>query len=214
MTRTERHAKQERPDRGSVLVVDDDPTVLKIVSRYLEHAGFAARVAADGPDAMRLSVDLAPDLVVLDLMLPGMDGLDVMQRLCERAHVPVILLSAKRQPADRVNGLRLGADDYVGKPFSPGELVARVEAVLRRIDRGQRTRPIESAGLRIDPAVRCVTVGGEEVTLTPLEYATSCCSSPAIPDRCSRRPSSWTRSGRTPSSRRRRRSRCTSAACG
>jgi DNA-binding response OmpR family regulator len=117
-----------------VLVVDDEPTISEVVSRYLERAGYTTRVAGDGHEAIRLAGEDRPDLVVLDLMLPGIDGLEVLRRLREddRVSVSVILLTAKGEPTDRVVGLRLGADDYVIKPFSPAELVARVDAVLRR----------------------------------------------------------------------------------
>ncbi len=121
--------------RGSVLVVDDDATVLQILSAYLQRAGYATRVAGDGVEALGLAAEQRPDLVVLDLMLPGLNGLDVMRRLREHGDLSVILLSAKGEPGDRVTELRLGADDYVPKPFSPAELVARVDAVLRRVDR-------------------------------------------------------------------------------
>jgi two-component system, OmpR family, response regulator ResD len=157
--------------RGSVLVVDDEPTISEVVSRYLERAGYDTRVAATGPDALRLAGEDRPDLVVLDLMLPGMDGLEVMRRLRERDRPAVILLTAKGEETDRVIGLRLGADDYVVKPFSPAELVARVDAVLRRVDTApERAEPISYDGLEIDPAARRVTVRGEEVQLTQREY--------------------------------------------
>ena len=122
--------------RGSVLVVDDEPTIAEVVARYLERAGYRTRVAADGLEAIAAAASQRPDLVVLDLMLPGVDGLEVMRRLREadRDRIAVILLTAKGEESDRVVGLRLGADDYVVKPFSPAELVARVDAVLRRFD--------------------------------------------------------------------------------
>src|SRR5919107_5661159 len=122
--------------RGSVLVVDDEPTIGEVVSRYLSVAGYDTRVATTGPAALEAVAGDRPDLVVLDLMLPGIDGLEVMRRLREREseRVAVILLTAKGEESDRVIGLRLGADDYVVKPFSPAELVARVDAVLRRVD--------------------------------------------------------------------------------
>src|SRR5215208_6219314 len=123
--------------RGSILVVDDEPTIADVVSRYLERAGYRARTAADGPGALRSAGEERPDLVVLGLMLPGMDGLEVMGRLRdygEGPRVSVILLTAKGEHADRIAGLRQGADDYVVKPFSPAELVARVDAVLRRAE--------------------------------------------------------------------------------
>jgi len=157
--------------RGSILVVDDEPTITEVVSRYLERAGYATHVAADGPDALRVAGEHRPDLVVLDLMLPGMDGLEVMRRLRERERVSVILLTAKGEHTDRIIGLRLGADDYVVKPFSPAELVARVDAVLRRVDSSpQIEEPIVFEELELDPVGRRVTVRGAEVQLTVREY--------------------------------------------
>ena len=159
--------------RGSVLVVDDEPTIAEVVARYLERAGYRTRVAADGVAAIEAAARQRPDLVVLDLMLPRMDGLEVMRRLREqdRERIAVILLTAKGEEADRVIGLRLGADDYVVKPFSPAELVARVDAVLRRIDTSpEQEVPLELGGLRIDPAARRVFVRGEEALLTQREF--------------------------------------------
>ncbi len=159
--------------RGSVLVVDDEPTIAEVVSRYLERAGYRTRVASDGVQAIEAAADLRPDLVVLDLMLPRIDGLEVMRRLREhgRDRIAVILLTAKGEESDRVIGLRLGADDYVVKPFSPAELVARVDAVLRRVEVAPRDEPeIELDGLRIDPPGRRVFVGDEEVQLTQREF--------------------------------------------
>jgi DNA-binding response OmpR family regulator len=157
--------------RGSVLVVDDEPTITEVVSRYLQRAGYDTRVAGDGPSALELAGAQRPDLVVLDLMLPGMDGLEVMRRLREREGLSVILLTAKGEATDRVIGLRLGADDYVVKPFSPAELVARVDAVLRRVDSSpELEEPIAFEDLAIDPVGRRVTVRGEEVALTVREY--------------------------------------------
>ena len=162
--------------RGSVLVVDDEPTITEVVSRYLERAGYATSAAADGPEALQRAQRERPDLVVLDLMLPGMDGLEVMRRMREpRAggdrRLSVILLTAKGEPTDRVVGLRLGADDYVVKPFSPAELVARVDAVLRRVDSSpELEQPIAFDGLELDPVARKVRVRGREVELTVREY--------------------------------------------
>jgi two-component system response regulator ResD len=161
----------ENGSRGSILVVDDEPTITEVVSRYLERAGYATRVAADGPDALRLAGEALPDLVVLDLMMPGMDGLEVMRRLRERERVSVILLTAKGEHSDRIIGLRLGADDYVVKPFSPAELVARVDAVLRRVEHSPKLEePIVFEELDLDPVSRRVTVRGEEAQLTVREY--------------------------------------------
>jgi DNA-binding response OmpR family regulator len=163
----------EAHSRGSVLVVDDEPTIAEVVARYLERAGYRTRVAADGAAAIEAAARQRPDLVVLDLMLPRIDGLEVMRRLREqdRERIAVILLTAKGEEADRVIGLRLGADDYVVKPFSPAELVARVDAVLRRIDTSpEQEAPIELGDLRIDPAARRVFVRGEEALLTQREF--------------------------------------------
>jgi two-component system, OmpR family, response regulator ResD len=159
--------------RASVLVVDDEPTIAEIVARYLDRAGYRTRVARDGREAIELAEAERPDLVVLDLMLPRMDGLEVMRRLRERDRdrIAVILLTAKGDESDRVIGLRLGADDYVVKPFSPVELTARVGAVLRRIDTSpEHEEPIELVGLTIDPAARRVCVQGEEIQLTQREF--------------------------------------------
>ena len=123
-----------------VLVVDDDPTVSDVVRRYLERAGLTVTLAADGPAALSAFTRDQPDLVVLDLMLPGIDGLEVCRRLRERApDVPVVMLTALGEEADRVVGLEIGADDYVTKPFSPRELVLRVQSVLRRTAPGRDT---------------------------------------------------------------------------
>ncbi len=157
--------------RGSVLVVDDEPTIAEVVSRYLERAGYSARVAVDGPDALAQIGAERPDLVVLDLMLPGMDGLEVMRRMQASEHVSVILLTARGEPSDRIVGLRQGADDYVVKPFSPAELVARVDAVLRRVTpEPELEEPISFDELSVDPVARRVTVRGQEVGLTVREY--------------------------------------------
>jgi DNA-binding response OmpR family regulator len=159
--------------RGEILVVDDEPTIGEVVSRYLERAGYATRRAGDGDRALALHGERAADLVVLDLMLPGLDGLEVMRRIRkDRSRRPaIILLTAKGEESDRIVGLRLGADDYVVKPFSPAELVARVDAVLRRVDpEPEHEPPLEFGSLRIDPTARRVAVDGEECALTMREY--------------------------------------------
>ena len=158
-----------------VLVVDDDPTVSDVVRRYLELAGFEATMAADGLSALAAVRERRPDLVVLDLMLPGMDGLEVCRRLRDDdAEVPVIMLTALGEEADRVVGLSLGADDYVTKPFSPRELVLRVQSVLRR---SARTSPGPSPGeverdgeLVVDVARRVARLDGAELALTVREF--------------------------------------------
>jgi DNA-binding response OmpR family regulator len=156
-----------------VLVVDDEPTVREVVSRYLELGGYRVAVAGDGPAALEMAAELVPDLVVLDLMLPGMDGLEVCRRLRAAAPTPIVMLTAKSHEADRIVGLELGADDYVVKPFSPRELVARVRSVLRRTrggtDAAQPTR-LWAGDLMIDPATREVEVDGRVVSLTAREF--------------------------------------------
>ncbi|MBV9796876.1 MAG: response regulator transcription factor [Solirubrobacterales bacterium] len=164
---------EQVPQRASILVVDDEPTIAEVVARYLERAGYRTRVASDGVQAIEAAASSRPDLVVLDLMLPGVDGLEVMRRLRDhnRERIAVILLTAKGEEADRIIGLRLGADDYVVKPFSPAELVARVDAVLRRVDTSPgQAAPIELSDLTIDPGARRVFVRGEEVALTQREF--------------------------------------------
>jgi two-component system, OmpR family, response regulator ResD len=163
--------------RGFLLVVDDEPTITDVLARYLERAGYETQVAADGPHALELAATRRPDLVVLDLMLPGIDGLEVMRRLRAlddtriHGHVPIILLTARGEESDRVTGLRLGADDYVVKPFSPNELVARVDAVLRRADPApEHEPPLEFEDLRIEPETRRAYVRGEEAALTLREF--------------------------------------------
>jgi DNA-binding response OmpR family regulator len=159
--------------RGTVLVVDDEPTISDVVSRYLQRAGYRTHTAADGLAALEAVAAVRPDLVVLDLMMPGIDGLEVLRRVraSPAGRTSVILLTAKGAESDRVIGLRLGADDYVVKPFSPAELVARVDAVLRRGDSGSPlVQPLVFAGLEIEPAARRVLLGGEEVLLTQREF--------------------------------------------
>ncbi|MGQ4384691.1 response regulator transcription factor [Streptomyces sp. SAS_270] len=154
-----------------VLVVDDDPTVAEVVSGYLDRAGYAVDRAGDGPAALARAAAHWPDLVVLDLMLPGMDGLEVCRRIRGRGPVPVIMLTARGDEDDRILGLEVGADDYVTKPFSPRELVLRVESVLRRTRPATRTlRPLSAAGLTIDPAARRATKDGTELALTIREF--------------------------------------------
>ena len=144
-----------------ILVVDDDPTVAEVVTGYLERAGHTVDLAMDGPAALRAAARCRPDLVVLDLMLPGMDGLEVCRRLRADAAVPVpvIMLTARGDEDDRILGLEIGADDYVTKPFSPRELVLRVESVLRRA-RTASARPgprMSRSGITLDPAARTVS---------------------------------------------------------
>jgi DNA-binding response OmpR family regulator len=156
-----------------VLVVDDDPTITDVVVRYLEREGFTVEACNDGARGLELALSDPPALVVLDLMLPGLDGLEVCRRLRGTAPVPVIMLTARGDEEDRVVGLELGADDYLTKPFSPRELTARVKAVLRRA-----AEPFPPAGsatmtfdeLEIDHAARQVIVDGADVSLTAREF--------------------------------------------
>jgi len=157
----------------SILVVDDDPTVSDVVRRYLERAGYQVRLAADGHGALASFARDRPDLVVLDLMLPGIDGLEVCRRLRTGADgVPIVMLTALGEESDRVLGLQLGADDYVTKPFSPRELVLRVQSVLRR----SVARPAPAAeslvddGLELDVPRRIARLDGAELSLTVREF--------------------------------------------
>ncbi|GHE39648.1 response regulator transcription factor [Streptomyces capitiformicae] len=154
-----------------ILVVDDDPTVAEVVAGYLDRAGYVVDRADDGPTALTRAAAHWPDLVVLDLMLPGMDGLEVCRRMRGRGPVPVIMLTARGDEDDRILGLEVGADDYVTKPFSPRELVLRVESVLRRSRPAATAQHrLGAAGLTIDPAARRATKNGTELALTIREF--------------------------------------------
>lgn len=162
-----------RPRGGRVLVVDDDPTVAEVVAGYLSGAGYDVERAADGPAALERFAARRPDLVVLDLMLPGMDGFEVCRRMRAHGPVPVIMLSARGDEDDRVLGLETGADDYVTKPFSPRELVLRVDSVLRRAGATPAGAPaalLEGAGLVLDPSARQATRAGRALALTLREF--------------------------------------------
>jgi DNA-binding response OmpR family regulator len=157
----------------AVLVVEDEPSIAEVVALYLRRAGFEVLSAGDGREALEMLATAAPDLVVLDLMLPEVDGFEVLHRLRARGDTPVIVLTARRSEADRVAGLEMGADDYVVKPFSPQELVSRVRAVLRRAhppEGAPSDRPLEFDGLVIDPGSRSVLVHGGERALTVKEF--------------------------------------------
>ncbi len=157
----------------SVLVVEDDPTVSEVVARYLEREGYDVETVADGTAALERADANWPDLVVLDLMLPGIDGLEVCRRLRDRASVPVIMLTARGDEDDRIVGLELGADDYMSKPFSPRELVSRVKAVLRRAAAPLpdiAPSVLEASDLRVDVQAREVRKAGELVLLTAREF--------------------------------------------
>jgi two-component system response regulator ResD len=159
--------------RRRVLVVDDEPTIAEVVCRYLERAGYDAASAADGTTALQRADHDPVDLMVLDVMLPGIDGLEVMRRVRQevRPAPAIILLTARGEEADRVAGLSLGADDYVVKPFSPAELVARVDAVLRRAGpAGEPGPPLAVGPLVVDVGAHRVTLDGREVALTQREF--------------------------------------------
>jgi DNA-binding response OmpR family regulator len=153
-----------------VLVVDDEPMVREVVTAYLERDGFVVAAVADGRAALDVLAASSPDLVVLDVMLPEVDGFDVLSRLRRQSEVPVILLTARTEEPDRVLGLELGADDYVVKPFSPRELAARVRSVLRRTRPGPPSTRVAYGDLIIDGATREVAVGGDLIELTPKEF--------------------------------------------
>jgi len=158
----------------TILVVDDEPKIVKLVRDYLERAGFSVRVAADGKSALSLARTEKPDLVILDLGLPKMDGLDVTRELRKVSNVPVIMLTGRSEESDTLIGLELGADDYMTKPFSPKELVARVRVLFRRMENyaGASQEVLHAADLTLDvPRMRLSAEGREIEELTPTEFA-------------------------------------------
>ena len=169
----QREETATRMSGETILVVDDEPTIVEVVELYLRREGFEVLTAADGPSALA-ALERRPDLVVLDLMLPGVSGLEITGRLRAAGRLPIIILTARGEEADRVVGLELGADDYVVKPFSPRELVARVKAVLRRTQ--PEAAPAVGAdtlalgGLRLDTAARSATLDGRPLSLTAREF--------------------------------------------
>jgi len=154
-----------------VLLVDDEPAIVEVARDYLRHAGFTVLTAADGPSALTLVATRQPDIVILDLGLPGLDGLDVTRAVRRRSDVPIIILTARAEESDKLVGLELGADDYITKPFSPKELVARVRAVLRRVEGAGAASEIVRAGdVELDVPRMRTTVAGRRVDLTPTEF--------------------------------------------
>ena len=157
-----------------ILVVEDEPNIAEVVSLYLERADFKVRIARDGEAALQALEQHIPDLIIMDLMLPEIDGFAITRWLRERSNVPIIMLTARRDEIDRITGLELGADDYVVKPFSPQELVSRVRAVLRRAGQSQipanQQQPISSGELTIDPLSRSVTCRQQTLSLTAKEF--------------------------------------------
>ena len=155
----------------TILLVDDEPRIARIARDYLEHAGYAVVTAGDGQEALDLARARSPSLVVLDLNLPGIDGLQVARRLRRDGGVPIIMLTARVEESDRLAGLDLGADDYITKPFSPRELVARVKAVLRRTASGSADGDVlRRGGITIDAARLKVTRGVTPIDVTPAEF--------------------------------------------
>ena len=156
----------------TILVVDDEPSLVKVLRGYLEQAGFRVVTAHDGPMALAQCKHEKPDLILLDLNMPGMDGIEVARRLRATSNVPIIMVTARVEETDRLIGLELGADDYVTKPFSPREVVARVRAVLRRAEAEPMTPEIiRVADIVIDLTRHTVARGGEPIDLTPTEFS-------------------------------------------
>jgi two-component system alkaline phosphatase synthesis response regulator PhoP len=159
----------------TILVVDDEPKIVDLVTLYLRKEGFAVSTAGDGRQALELHERQDPDLVVLDLMLPELDGFEVAREIRRRGETPILMLTARSDDVDRIVGLELGADDYLVKPFNPRELVARVRAILRRADRAKRAdRPIEVGSLRIDPRRRDAYLGRRRLELRAREFDLLC----------------------------------------
>ena len=156
-----------------ILVVDDEETIREVVRRYLERESYLVKEAADGYEALRIIQNDPPALIVLDLMLPGIDGLSLTQRLRQDRQIPIIMLTAKSEDSDRIRGLDIGADDYITKPFNPQEVVSRVRAVLRRSDSATVSttqKTIQTGILNIDPVARNVEVKSQSVSLTAKEF--------------------------------------------
>jgi len=162
-----------RAQNHSILIVEDEPSIASFVAMYLKRAGFAVRVAVTGELAIEQAAAEAPSLIVLDLMLPDLDGIDVCRRVRQRSDVPILMLTARDDDIDKIIGLEVGADDYLTKPFNPGELVARVKSILRRSNPERReleSAYLEHGDLSIDAGRREVTVGEEEIQLAPKEF--------------------------------------------
>jgi len=159
------------PQMKKILVVDDEPKIVRLARDYLEHAGFAVVAAYDGQMAMAAARSENPDLIVLDLGLPSLDGLDVTRALRRVSNVPIIMLTARSEESDKLVGLELGADDYITKPFSPKELVARVRTVLRRVEMAEPgAQIIRAAGLALDVPRMQARLDGQEIELTSTEF--------------------------------------------
>ncbi|MDE2780254.1 MAG: response regulator transcription factor [Chloroflexota bacterium] len=155
---------------GRVLIIEDDTRIANWVKVYFERAGYSAEVAHDGETGLALARDLAPDLVILDLMLPRLDGVELCRILRQESEVPIIMLTARETHADRIMGLDTGADDYIVKPFDPGEVIARAQAVLRRV-KGKVQRVLTRGNITLNETTRSVTVDGEPVVLSQAQAA-------------------------------------------
>ena len=156
---------------STVLVVDDEKNIVQLARLYLNKEGYQVESANDGLEALKMAKSVRPDLIILDLMMPEMDGLEVCRELRKTSNVPIIMLTAKGDDIDRIVGLEIGADDYMTKPFNPRELVARVKAVLRRTAQNAPTQPVlDAGGLHLDTASREVTLDGAAVTLRAKEF--------------------------------------------
>ena len=157
---------------STVLIVDDEPGIVELARLYLEREGFRVVTATTGPDGLKEVSSQRPDLVILDLMLPGLDGFGVCREIRRQGDTPILMLTARTEDTDKIVGLELGADDYLTKPFNPRELAARVKAILRRSQGGRRpTRVLELAGLRVDLERHEVTVNGDPVNLRTKEFS-------------------------------------------
>ena len=156
---------------STVLVVDDEKNIVQLARLYLNKEGYQVESAYDGLEALKMAKSVRPDLIILDLMMPEMDGLEVCRELRKTSNVPIIMLTAKGDDIDRIVGLEIGADDYMTKPFNPRELVARVKAVLRRTAQNAPTQPVlDAGGLHLDTASREVTLDGAAVSLRAKEF--------------------------------------------
>jgi len=155
-----------------ILVVDDESHIVELVRLYLERDGFRVESASDGAQGLRLALELRPALIILDLMLPEVDGLEVCRRVRADSDVPIVMLTARDEDVDKIVGLELGADDYLTKPFNPRELLARVKAILRRTEAAPRAEgePLHVGDVTVDPARREVTVAGQSVALRAKEF--------------------------------------------
>jgi DNA-binding response OmpR family regulator len=163
-------------ERKNILIVEDEASIAEVLALYLKRADFRTTHVADGMAARTILEKAMPDLIILDVMLPGMDGFTLTRWIRERSNVPIIMLTARREELDRISGLEMGADDYVVKPFSPQEVVSRVRAVLRRggstAENPEWRRSVTLGDLTVDPVTRTVSRDGKEITLTAREFDT------------------------------------------